>query len=46
MRQVAGKMTADLLIDTDVLVDFLRGKEPAVGFVQTNAARFPQNRQL
>lgn len=29
----------DLLVDTDVLVDFLRGHDLAVDFVQTNTAR-------
>lgn len=33
-------MTADWLVDSDVLVDFLRGNELAVDFVQVNAARF------
>lgn len=32
-------MTAELLVDTDVLVDFLRGNDSAVRFVQANANR-------
>lgn len=32
-------MTTKILVDTDVLVDFLRGNPVAVSFVQANAAR-------
>ena len=32
-------MSRSILVDTDVLIDFLRGHEPAVSFVENNADR-------
>jgi predicted nucleic acid-binding protein len=32
-------MRQDLLVDTDVLVDYLRGNDPAVAFMQKNVFR-------
>ena len=32
-------MSRSILVDTDVLIDFLRGHEPAVSFVESNADR-------